>query len=474
MGYDGETRIHDTLRCTRRRALKGVIGTLGVTAFQGSASAAVGTADRPVASEPSWARVISIHPRWYWDAETVEESRQAMHDWLDLAMVAGVNVLHAWIESPEAAAILGEPRYASADRYDFWNSQRWDALDELITQAERRGIEVHLWYSFTRYKWGHDRSPEYDPDLSVLPPGDPSWASIRKSEFERGLTDPRDRALDAGALCNNAYAAHDWTLTLLTRLFEQYPRLQGLKIEEPGYLALDRCVCPRCQNTFAEIYGGDGEDLLSHVYNTEDPYYDDDAAVPVKVRGTNRFVHRLKDWWESSNYGHALTFTSNWKSEPDRIRGRNWAVWDREGLVPYFTPQTFSRSLTTFQWRLRTAMGEVQNADLIPSVGISFGWGENDPSEVTAQIEHAYAHDGHAGTPVEGATLFSGAALTQALARRLRTEVYTAPAVPPWDHGGTGVQQARDPGAVAVDELQPFTWNHHWGNSLPGAQAVTT
>lgn len=445
----------------------------GALALVGGARAADGptdgAADRPAASDPVWARVISIHPRWYWASESVAESRRAMQDWLDMAAAAGINVLHAWVESTEAAAILGEPEYA--DRYPFWDPERWDAFDELITGAESRGMEVHLWYSFTRYKRGPS-VPEYDRDLSVLPAGDPDWKSVRKAEYERGHTDPADPAVEGKALCNNEFAAHDWTFDLLERLFERYPRFRGLKVEEPGYLALDRCVCHRCQDAFAAHHGVDGERLLDHVYDSEDPYYEDDAAIPVKVRGTNEFVRRLSEWWERNSYGSALAFTSSWLSELDRIRGRNWVVWDREGLVPYYIPQTFAPSMDSFQWYLETAMEDLENGDVLPAVGIYFGWGENDPATVTAQIEAAHDHDGYAGTTVGGAALFSGGALTPELARRLRRDVYTAPAVPPWQDdeatdGGTGENATAE-----LDALEPFTWNSHWGDPLPGSETV--
>lgn len=465
---DGTGRTADLSRRTMLRVGSGV---LGLTGLSGTIHAGLGSEGQPAAAETTWGRVVSIHPRWYWGgAGSVRGSRRAMRDWLDMAAVSGVNVLHAWIESPEAAAILGEPRYASA--YEFWDPTRWDALGELITAAAERGIEVHLWYSFTRYKRNRDLVPEYDSNLAVLPPGDPGWASIRKKEYTRGLTDPSDPRIEGDALCNNEFEAHDWTMELFQRLFDRYPGLNGLKIEEPGYLASDRCVCPRCQSAYAARYDEPGENLLDHVYGRTAPYYEDDRAVPIKTRGTDEFARRLYDWWTESGPSDALFYTGSWLARWDRVRGRNWAVWSSRGLVPYFIPQTFASSVPVFDWKLRATLESLSYSSLVPSVGIVWGFGENDPDQVAAQIERANDVDGGSETPIEGTSLFSGGAMTLELARTLRTGPYATEAVPPWYEGSDGMQRGTALAESELDQLDPFSWRGSTPEGLPGGALV--
>lgn len=468
---DGPGSSEPTDGTSRRTVLQVGSGIVGLSGALGTVQGATFSPLRSTATDATWGRIVSIHPRWYWGGgRTVEESRRAMRDWLDLAATAGVNVLHAWIESPGAAALLGEPRHA--DVIEFWDPRRWDAMGELITQAAERGMTVHLWYSFTRYKRSRELVPEYDPDLSVLPPGDPAWASIRKSEYAEGYTDPADPRVDGNSLCANEFEAHDWSMELLRRIFDRYPGLNGLKIEEPGYLDADRCVCPRCQAVYANYYDEPGENLLDHIYGSTTPYYDDDRAVPVKTRGTDEFARRLYDWWDSSGPSDALIYNGSWLARWDRVRGRNWAVWSERGLVPYFMCQSFAGSVPVFEWKVRAAMKSVADTAVLPSVGIVWGFGENSPEQVAAQIERADDIDGTSGTPIDGVGLFSGGDFTPRLARTLRTGPFATQAVPPW---WDEEDQARI-GTAAVsgelDRLDPFAWNDSPPGGLPGESLV--
>lgn len=464
---DTRSGVGRTVDIPRRTVLKAGSGLLGLAGVSGTVQTASEGVDRPVAAETRWGRLVSIHPRWYWGgADTVEESRRAMRDWLDMAAMAGVNVLQAWIESPGAAALLGEPLYA--DRYEFWDTKRWDALGELITEAAARGMSVHLWYSVTRYKRNRDLVPEYDPDLAVLPPGDPGWASIKKSEYEQGLTDPSDPRVDGDALCNNEFEAHNWSMELLRRLFEQYPGLNGLKIEEPGYLAADRCVCPRCQAVYSNYYDEPGGNLLDHIYGRTEPYYDDDRAVPVKTRGTDEMARRVYDWWDRSGPSDGLFYAGSWLSRWDRVRGRNWATWSERGLIPYYIPQTFARTVPVFEWKLRTTMESISDSAVLPGVGIIWGFGENGPEQVAAQIETSNDFDGVRNTPIAGAGLFSGGAFTPELARTLRTGPYATESIPPWQSLEDRARINTAAVSGELDRLDPFVWNDGPSGGLPG------
>lgn len=380
-------------------------------------------------------RGIYVHPSWYWDEESVAARREAMEEWLDLADDAGFNLLFVWLESRWAAALLGERRYAEAN--PFWDPAEWDALGELVAAAGERGMEVHPMYSFTRYKREDELVPEYDPDLETLPPGDPDWASVRKSEQEAGHPDPADPENEATALCGNEWDAHEWTVTVLDRLFEAYPGLGGLHVEEPGYLALDRCVCYRCQAVYRQLTGDPGEELLDHVHDDLAGYEDDPAAVPVKTHGTDAFVRRLFVWWRHTHPEKALSFNGHWDPDWDRPRGRNWAAWAAEGMVPYFCPQIYTDDETTFGEGVQTNVEALAGtgATVLPIVGAGWSGGENPPAAVASQLAAALERCDENIAPVGGTNVFSGSNLTPDLARALRDGPYAGDARLPWSGG---------------------------------------
>ena len=274
-------------------------------------------------------RAVFAHPGWQWTDGTAHERRASMIEWLDRAADANINLLLAWVESRNLAAMLGEPRYTS--EYPAWDMDEWDMIGELIAEAEARGMQVHLWYSFTRYKRG--LIPEYDPDLTVLPPGDPDWASVTKDEYEAGHTAPTSPEVSGSALCGNEPDAHTWTLQMLDMVFERYPGLTGLHIEEPGYLSSGRCACYRCQTVYRQLHREPGENLLDHLK--------DEAGARLKSQGTDEFVRRLSDWLALKYPEMVLSFNGGFNAESERIRGRNWAQWASWGLVPFYSPQCY-------------------------------------------------------------------------------------------------------------------------------------
>lgn len=474
----------DGLRTTRRGVIATGAAAIGTAAFSGTGAAAGGSAtdadtrdgaDDLFSTTSPEVRAVYARPMWMWDGNSVTTSRARMREWLDRVEETGLNVVHAWIESDGLASLLGEPAYAEDPGYDFWNPERgWDPLGELVTGARARGIEVHLWYSFTRYKRSSLPIPEYNPDLEVLPPGDPDWASLRKPEYERGYHDSSHSMVGGESLCVNAVGAHDWTLEALERAFAQYPGLRGLHIEEPGYLADDRCVCRRCRNLFADRYDTDPEALLDHTYTEVPPYFDDGMAIPIRTHGTDAFVEKLNEWWSSRDGDDVLSFNGSWRADWDRVLGRNWAHWSEQGWVPYYSPQTYATLVDEFAEMLAETMAALDDTVVVPIVAIETGSATNDGSTVARQVRHSRSMDGHADTTVGGAGVFHGSALSPDVVVALRAGPYRHSAPPHWHPENDATLQQR--GEMTVEQLRdqnPVSFTPHWrADDRPGDDPV--
>lgn len=477
--------LDDGLRTTRRGVIATGAAAIGTAAFSGTGAAAGGSAtdagtvdgadDTPFATSDPEVRGVYAHPLWYWDGHAVATSRARMREWLDRVEETGLNVVYAWIESDGLASLLGEPEYAESPDYDFWNPERgWDPLGELVAGARDRGIEVHLWYSFTRYKRSSLRNPEYNPDLQVLPPGDPSWASLRQSEYDDGYTHSAHPEVGGRSLCVNANGAHDWTLEALARAFDRYPGLRGLHIEEPGYLAADRCVCQRCRELFADRYDTDPETLLAHTYDDVRAYLDDGLAIPIRTRGTDAFVGRLDDWWTARDGDDVLSFNGSWRADLDRVRGRNWAHWSEQGWVPYYSPQTYAASPSRFEALLAETMEALADTVVVPIVALRTGSAANSGVTAAEQVRRARSMDGYADTPVGGAGFFSGESLTPDVVVALRAGPYRHSAPPHWHpDNDASLQQRGEMTAEQLRDQDTMAFTPHWReDELPGDDPV--
>ena len=402
-------------------------------------------AQSPAASDPAEvpaeARIINVHPSWYWKQDDIADRHQAMLEMMDDIESANFNLIRIWLESPHIATLFGEPRYVESGRYDFWRTDRWDPVQEILDAAEDRGLAVQFWYSFTRYKRDRNWTPEYDPDNQVLPPGDPDWASIKKSEYEAGYTDPADPHVEGSALCNNEFATIPWTLKVVDMVFERYPRLAGFHIEEPGYLEVGRCVCYRCQRVYSQLHGGEpGENLLDHVYEGEgayDQYRDDTRAIPVKTNGTNAFVFAVVDWFDKHHPDKILSTGGGTNVVVERARGRNWIQWVHWNLIDYWGNQMYTQNSDRFERLMKQTMDALEGsgAEYIPYIGI--GWGSrtltlNTPETIVQQIRRARQLDGHKGVNVAGVALFSAQNLDQEIIDALRTGPFKEKAPLPW------------------------------------------
>ncbi|ARN57977.1 family 10 glycosylhydrolase [Sedimentisphaera salicampi] len=386
-------------------------------------------------------RAIATHPSWYWKG-SVKEKRSEMRHYFKLLNEANINMVYFWMETANMAALLGEPKYAKNGDYNFYSTEKWDCIGEMLKEAKKHNVELHLWFSFTRYKRNRNYVPEYDSNPEIMPEGSPAWASITKSEYEAGYTDPASKNVSGTALCNNAEGAGGWTIEVIDRILQKYPEIAGIHLEEPGYLSLQRCVCKRCQKVYSLLYDEPGENLLNHIYsgkNAREAYRKDPKAIAVKVYGTNRFVSKFRDFLEEKHPYKILMTGGGPYPALERARGRNWPEWIQWGWIPYFGCQAYRPNVKSFVTDCKSAMDAMQGsgAEFAPIIGMLYGSGKthsNSPEMVIKQIKAARKLDGYKGVEYAGVQLFSGKALNKEMAEALGKGPFSETKPLPWEN----------------------------------------
>src|SRR5207247_1873438 len=74
------------------------------------------------------------------------KGKSEVHQAVERLANANFNLVMPWVLSEYAAALTNTNYLAAAP------TAAWDVLGELSREAGRRGMQIHLWYSFTYYK----------------------------------------------------------------------------------------------------------------------------------------------------------------------------------------------------------------------------------------------------------------------------------------------------------------------------------
>ena len=345
---------------------------------------------------------------------------------------ARLNSLLAWATSGFLVG-LTNPRYAK-----IHPPAQWDALGYLIEQAGRKGLPVHLWYSFTDYR--DINSPDFDPEVG----GNPDWAAIRVDEFlpdypisskatsaslwERFLKKPQwemdrleiplssqNRKHD---VCPQHREARGWQLRLLEGVLKRYPQLAGVHVEEPGYDYPGNCVCSLCRGVFQQLYG---KRLEEHLDSLE--------AQDFRCLGTSAFMAELYQLVRREY--PRLYFSANggydWRRER-RLLGRDWARWVRMGWLDYYAAQVYTPSVEEFRQRLSMVVKDVgKDGPVVAGIGIRWsGHPDNNIPNETVVREIEIARE----TGAPGQVLFHAGVIDQELVEALRNGPYRSAA--PW------------------------------------------
>ncbi len=344
-------------------------------------------------------RIMVVHPEQMFDADPAK-GKQQVKDLVGKIAGANFNLILPWTQSGYLAAL------EDAECRKDHPTAAWDALGMLIDEAGQRGIETHLWYSFTDYKTAS--SPEFNPRTK----GNPQWAARRLDEFvpdsKTGKVVPR--RMDC--VCPQHPGARRWHIDTLSRALDRYPRVTGVHIEEPGYGYLGYCVCDLCREVFPKLHGTPMEKAV----NT--PEAEDFATM-----GTGAFMRDLRNMLLKRNPKLIFSTNGGYNWRGDRRLGRDWARWARNGWLDFYLTQIYLQQMDAYRQRLSVTLKDLKGDCEVYAV-VAFKWsgGQNTVDTIVGQIEETRR------LGVKGIGLFSAGSCTDELYERLRTGPFRKPA----------------------------------------------
>ena len=302
----------------------------------------------------NWAAAPEIRAVWadlQFNADP-EKGANEVREFVKSVADANFNAIFPWVSSEYFAALTDE-KYQK-----IVPVAKWDALGQLLKVSQEKGLQVHLWYSFTGNK--SSRSPEFDP----VHGGNPNWAAIRTDELyadDTGRIFPKRMT----TLCPLRREGREWELRLLESLLEKYPSISGIHIEEPGYEGGGNCVCDLCRGVFQQIYG------LSDRLNADGP-----QAADLKCLGTTEFMRELRKRTRAKNRFLVLSANGAFSWDSDRGSGRDWKRWAELKWLDFYVPQIYSGDLNLFRNRVQRTISDLGGAcPVIVGIAVKSGPG---------------------------------------------------------------------------------------------------
>ena len=344
-------------------------------------------------------RGIWIHPERYFSADG-NEGRRQVRAMVDRYVRANFNLILPWTVS-EYLQALTTPEYQQAHP-----TARWDSLGVLIEESEKVGLEVDLWYSFTDYR--DPKSPEFDPALG----GDLGWSARRLDEVAPDSKTGRISPPRYDTVCPQHYKARAWQQRQLATVFDRYPKLHGLHIEEPGYTTRDYCLCDLCRSLFETI---NGKDLLKEQGSQQ--------AEDLRTIGTNAFFDELRAQLVKTHPQLILSANGGPDWRHDRLRGRDWGRWGMSGWPNYYASQVYEQTTPRFRDRLALTINDIGvSCPVVAGIALDWSEGKNTIDEVLRQIEVSRQ------LGASGVALFHGAAFKAEDLAKLRSGPFSKPA----------------------------------------------
>jgi uncharacterized lipoprotein YddW (UPF0748 family) len=341
------------------------------------------------------ARGVWMHPTSHFAADPVEGTRQIREMVRKLAD-ANFNLVLPWVVS-EYVAALTDTNYQA-----LMPQAKWDSVGELVRVAQERGLQVHLWYSFTYYK--SPKSPEFDQRHG----GSPDWAGWQMDNKQSGkpnaMTD----------VCPSHSDARNWELRLIGQMLDRYPGV-GIHIEEPGFGYPGNCVCDLCRKIFRDLYGAEETDVINNP-----------QAEDLKCVGTTEFIRQLRELVDKRAPKPALSVNGGPSWRNDRTLGRDWRHWAELHWLDYYASQNYSPDVSVFDSHTQTIMADLgKDCPVFVGIGVKWSGGATPLPVILEQIELARKRG------AQGLLFFSAGALTDEHLAALKTGPFKEPAVFP-------------------------------------------
>ncbi|HNR72365.1 MAG: family 10 glycosylhydrolase [Verrucomicrobia bacterium] len=310
---------------------------------------------------------------------------------------AHFNFVLPWVTSDYIAA-LTDPAYQTNQP-----TARWDALGELVRCARERHLQVHLWYSFTDYRFA--RSPDFNPRHG----GDPAWAARRVTPPAQAGQSPQVTS-PMNDVCPMHPEARAWQLKQVDSLLDRYPGI-SIHIEEPGYGTTGNCACDLCRSLYRKIHGTDIVDAINSP-----------AAEDFRCLGTTEFIRALRAKLEKRNPRPIFSVNGGPYWSSDRKLGRDWKRWAELGWLDYYASQNYTPNLEFFTRLTQTILKDLQPCPVFIGIGVKWSGGETPMPTVLQEIELARK------LGAAGVILFSASAITDSDLAALKAGPFQAPA----------------------------------------------
>ena len=291
------------------------------------------------------ARGIWVHLSDF-GAEPAEGARQ-IDEFVNKVADANFNFVLPWVLSDYVAA-LTDTNYQAT-----YPAAKWDSLGTLINAAGKRGMPVHLWYSFTYYKSA--QSPEFNAKQG----GNPAW-SAKRLEPGGKLTAPMTD------VCASNPDARQWQLKLIDQMVERYTNLAGIHIEEPGYGYSGNCGCDLCQALFQQLYGASALDDINGPRSQD-----------LKCIGTTDFIRQLRARLLQRNPKLVFSVNGGAAWQGDRTLGRDWRHWAQLGWLDYYAAQCYTDNHPYFSKLMKRVVLDVAPTPVFAGVHIGSSAGTN-------------------------------------------------------------------------------------------------
>jgi len=277
--------------------------------------------------------------RAFWSStvkgDTREKAFAALDERLTRLKSLGINTIFYWTPSLCIATRAGMPQADDP-------AAGWDLFGELLRRAHGMGMRVHAWYSPWIYK---EKSRGYELRAH------PDWACVNgegKSSRE--------------GICLARSDVRAFQLELLDKLVEQYPSLDGIHIEEPGYPWGDYCYCPHCKQQFRELFG---LDLTPGAHEA--------ARHNWAAFCSTDFMARLREALLRKHPRVLLSANGSPGANPDWYIGRDWTLWARRGYLDFYVPQVYTESAEDFAKRLRETQRQIEPwCPVIPGMALTW------------------------------------------------------------------------------------------------------